>query len=58
MVQGLEGKAYEEWLRSLGFFSLEKRTLRGDLIAVYSFIKKRNEGEVTDLFFLVTSDRT
>ncbi|GAB0188372.1 mitochondrial enolase superfamily member 1 [Grus japonensis] len=46
MVKGLEGKTYEERLKSLGLFSLEKRRLRGDLIMAYNFLP------------LVTSDRT
>ncbi|KAJ7421919.1 hypothetical protein BTVI_16008 [Pitangus sulphuratus] len=58
IVKGLEGKLYEEWLRSLGQFSLDKRRLRGDLIAVHNFLMRGREGTGTDLFSVVTSDRT
>ena len=58
MVKGLQGKACEEQLKSLGLFSLEKRRLRGDLITVYSLFARGSRGTGGELCSLVTSNRT
>ncbi|KAJ7407471.1 hypothetical protein WISP_126213 [Willisornis vidua] len=58
MVKGLERKLCEEQLRALGPFNLEKRRLRGNLTAAYSFLVRGRGGAGTDLFTVVTSNRT
>jgi len=58
MIRGMEHLSYEERLRGLGLFSLEKRRLQGDLIAAFQYIKGAYRKDRDNLFSKTCCDRT
>uniref|UniRef100_A0A803TNU8 Multidrug resistance-associated protein 1 n=1 Tax=Anolis carolinensis TaxID=28377 RepID=A0A803TNU8_ANOCA len=57
MIKGLENKPYEERLKELGMFSLQKRRLRGDMIAMYKYVKGSHREEGASLLPMLYSPK-
>ncbi|PKU41382.1 hypothetical protein llap_8313 [Limosa lapponica baueri] len=58
MIRGLEHLSYEDRLRELGLFSLEKRRLWGDFIKGFQYLKGAYRRDEEGLFMRECSYRT
>ncbi|CAM4662815.1 unnamed protein product, partial [Caretta caretta] len=58
MIRGLGHMTYEERLRELGLFSLQKRKVRRDLTAAFNYLKRSSKEDGARVFSVVADDRT
>jgi len=58
IIRGMEHLSYEDRLRELGLFSLEKRRLWRDLTAVLQYLKEAYKKAGEGHFTRACSDRT
>lgn len=58
MVRGLETKSYKKWLKEFDVVSLKKRRLKGDMIAIFQYMKGYHREKGIDLFTRVLKAKT
>ena len=58
MIKGMEQLSYEDRLRQLGSFSLEKRRLQRDLIEAFQYVKGAYKKDWDRLFSRACCERT
>ena len=58
MVEGLASMTYGERLRELGMSSLQQRRARGNMIAVFNYVKVNHVQEEANLFTAALETRT
>ena len=58
MIPGMKSLSYEERLRTLGLYSLEFRTIRGDLIETYRIVRGLARVDMKRMFPLIGKTRT
>ena len=57
IMKGLQHLSYEERLRELRLFSLDKRRLRENLVNIYKYLKGRCKDDGARLFSVVPSGK-
>jgi len=58
IVRGMKHLSYEERLRELGLFSLEKRRLQGNLTVAFQYLKGAYKKDGDKIFSRAYCDRT
>ncbi|KFQ93907.1 hypothetical protein Y956_11179, partial [Nipponia nippon] len=58
MIRGMEHLSYEERLKELGLFSLQKSRLRGDLVAAFQYLKGAYKKDGEGLFSRASGNKT